>query len=364
MPVATSTTATYDEAGSFELTLEDRDFAAIDAGDGSTETDRYFSGKATFGRFTPAKFLVSGASDKTNPASITAAHTSGTTFTYFGQDGFTATFTLKPVNAAGATTKNYPLTDPGSALNAWSALGLSASTLPAGSLLSASATAPSLTWTNGVASVSVRSQVSHPTALTQQTSLNITARPKDSDEITTDAAVILGTTILRFGRLRLLPAYGSDLLPVRVPVRAEYYTDNGWALNADDSATPISAGSLAIEPIAPTGSSLAFSTPPSGITGSPSLNLTQGVTELVITPNTRGVGGAYIALNLGAGYSGATIGCRPTWANTTVGGAVPSPSLMHLAGNSCGTAVNTLAPAALVKFGAPRAPFNYLRERY
>jgi len=220
------------------VTLQDQDFANVDLSDGSTTTDRYFSGTASLGRFVPDHFVISSAA-------ITQACSA---FTYFGQDGFTAGFTLTPVNASGNATINYPATAPGMSLNSRTSMGLTTTTLPAGSSLAASTTTPTptVTWDNTTGSATVtllKSQVSRPTVLTAPTTLTIMVAPVDSDGITVASAYTLGTTLLRYGRLRLSNTFGS-VSPLKMPIEAQYWSGNSWVRNTDDSAascTPVAS---------------------------------------------------------------------------------------------------------------------------
>jgi MSHA biogenesis protein MshQ len=356
----TSTTASYDEAGSFTLLVQDQSYADVDVADGQSGTaDRYIVGTVTgVGRFTPDRFTVTSGS-------ITAAQTSATAFTYFAQDGLTSAFTLTPVNGASSATKNYRLTSTATSLG-WPNMGLNATVLPSGSSLSASATTPTLTWNSatGAAAVSIKSIVSRPTLVSNgaPVTLAVTALPIDSDSITMAAAGSIGNALMRYGRLRLLNAYGSELLPIRIPVQVQYYTGTGWAVNTDDSASTLSAGAVAIGNVTkPQGGNLAFSTPATGVAGAPSLTVANGLTFLRLTPSATGVGSAFVAINLGGGYDAAN-GCLSTW-SSPVGGATPTPTLMYLAGNTCNTS-DTKAPIASVKFGSPKAPYFYMREKY
>ncbi len=57
-----------------------------------------------------------------------------------------------------------------------------------------------------------------------------------------DHTVVAGTTELRYGRLQLQNAFGSELIALPMPLRAQYYMDasTGFVTNADDSCTAIS----------------------------------------------------------------------------------------------------------------------------
>lgn len=52
--------------------------------------------------------------------------------------------------------------------------------------------------------------------------------------------VLLGSSRIRFGRLRLQNAFGSEKLPLAVPLQAQYWTGNFFENNTDDSCTGVS----------------------------------------------------------------------------------------------------------------------------
>ncbi|HEY3486929.1 MAG TPA: DUF6701 domain-containing protein, partial [Gammaproteobacteria bacterium] len=46
-----------------------------------------------------------------------------------------------------------------------------------------------------------------------------------------------GTTGLRYGRMFLENVFGSEVMPLTIPLRTEYYTGTQFALNTNDSCT-------------------------------------------------------------------------------------------------------------------------------
>jgi hypothetical protein len=191
----------------------------------------------SFGRFIPDHFTM-------NAASLTAACSSGVAFTYFGQDGFTTAFTLSARNQANATTQNYAGVYAKMDLTNYTNYGFSAATLPAGSSLSSSATAPSGSWVKGVASVSAKHQVSRPTAITGETLIAVSAAPTDGEVPAGPAAAVGNITRLRYGRLVMRNAYGSELLNLPVPLFVQYWTGSYYVVNVDDSCTVIPMSSI------------------------------------------------------------------------------------------------------------------------
>lgn len=233
--IATTSTAIYSEVGAFSLDLQDQTFALVDAGDGtSADCSGQYICSSTFdvGRFVPDHFTLT-------PGTVTAACG---TFTYFGQDGLTTTFTLTAENAANIATGNYTGALARLNLADWNSFAFSAATLPSGATLAASATAPSGTWNNGQASnLTAKHRISRPTAATGETALVVSAQPADADGVTAAGATAVhaGTTPLRYGRARLLNVNGSELLDLPMPFKAEYWagTASGWQLNSADTCT-------------------------------------------------------------------------------------------------------------------------------
>jgi len=57
-------------------------------------------------------------------------------------------------------------------------------------------------------------------------------------------ASVGGTTNIRFGRLRLENALGSEKLPLSVPIETQYYSGTGFATNTLDSCTTIARSAI------------------------------------------------------------------------------------------------------------------------
>ncbi|MCX7092361.1 MAG: hypothetical protein NTY50_02755 [Methylobacter sp.] len=267
--VARASGLTYSEVGGFSLgqyTVYDDTFAEVDSvkrectsGFSNTLSSRRYScqfGSSgnTFGRFVPHHFTITAG-----------APTSGCgSFTYFGQDGFTTSFTLTAQNANGGTTQNYT----GDGVTGWAKLPLTADAAgysrfgfavstwspsqPPDAILAASSTAPTVTptslklapintWEFGSIYVTAKHRISRPSALTGETGVTISAQPVDSDGVTTPAAVALNTALLplRYGRLALQNAYGSELLDLAIPVSAQYWNGSSFVTNGLDNCTTL-----------------------------------------------------------------------------------------------------------------------------
>ncbi|MDP2822678.1 MAG: LamG domain-containing protein [Sulfuritalea sp.] len=160
----------------------------------------------------------------------------------------------------------------------------------------------------------------------------------------------------RYGVLKLDNAYGSELLPLRVPLRAMYWNTNGWATNASDSCTTIPAGTIAIGNVKPPASPLAP-------TATLPVTLSGGLSTIVFTQGaTKYVGSADIALNL----TGTTtdISCNTSHPATTSGASLPWLQGKWGGGIACPSTLYDRDPNARVSFGSPKVPYIYMRERY
>lgn len=161
-----------------------------------------------------------------------------------------------------------------------------------------------------------------------------------------DAVAISGgdtsnVTRIRFGRLRLVNYYGSELLAPRVEYRMEYWNGNRWTTNTLDATTTLAAGNLATGGL--TVSSIGAPASGSGF----------------IHFNTAGAGSYDIAANLNAG--GSDTSCNAAHGGT----AANKPWLQGFwSGNCGGTVAWAQDPGARVRLGSPKAPYIYLRERY
>ncbi len=154
-------------------------------------------------------------------------------------------------------------------------------------------------------------------------------------------------TGIRFGRLRLVNAYGSELLPIRIDGRAEYWDGTRWVLNAADALTTIpqngvmASGDIFANTCFLTNPRPASPTNASCLTaGSPAVTLAGGTGSwFVLDKTTPQVGFADLKVNLDT-----MPWLRGFWSN---------------AGSDY-----TEPPIARIKFGSPKAPYIYLRERY
>lgn len=359
---AAAVNATYSEVGYAYLdagAFIDNTFTAVDRVNndcittttgGANVSDTLSGGKygcdignratVSLGRFYPDHLVVSASS-----VTPFCGASPSNDFTYFGQDGFATNFTVTAQNAANATTQNYrgvyaKLTPTSYA----SYVFATPSTLPTGSAFAASTTLPTGSWVDGVVSVVARHQVSRPTNPTAETLVTVNATPTDGEASAPMTAV--GTNVrLRYGRLRMQNAYGSELLDLPVPFEAQFWTGVFYATNTWDSCTVLPMSSLVMSnftgglapcetQITPTGNqTLSGGRIPGG------LRLTE--------PGAGNSGSVKLAFNVSNVVSGNT--CLSNTSSTATAANQP-----WFGPNIDGRAT----------FGIYRSPLIYLRENY
>ena len=339
-------TSVWNEVGILKATAAVGDANYLGAGN--------ISNTVYFGRFYPDHF----------DTTITPA-TGCSGFVYAGQSAtvlgqpFTVTTTAKSGASTPTTTTNYTSAG-GFAKNIDLSLsaGGSVGKLYVGNTQTGTNAIPATTFVAGIGEVNFAAAVgkisySFDTFPTSPTP--ITLHGVDAD---TGTALIASTdagTTAHAGRLRLLNAYGSDLLPLRVPFQTEYYNaSTTWTISNNDSCTTLPSAAIA----------LGSRTPPGvGSSVSSVVPVASGVGTIVLAkPSSAGT------IDLAAGLTGsataaitASSACLSSWSNgpnTTTGAA-----LDYLTSNWCGS-VFTKLPAARIKFGSPKAPFIYQRETY
>jgi len=240
--------ASYNQVGSFALQLVDSSFASIDAADGSTLAERTIqSSPINVGRFVPDHF----AATLNTPILQTACTMGG--FTYVGQ---TFNYSQVPVITVSAqdsggnpisayngglwritntslTGKTY--SDPTGTISA-SVPGTDpaiAQTVPgSGTLTFDPATALLFARTGPVAQFAANVSL----AIDVIDADGVAASP--SPTVTFAGIQFSAGTAIRYGRVRLSTAVGSELVDLPVAMLAEYYNGaSGFIVNPDDSCT-------------------------------------------------------------------------------------------------------------------------------
>ncbi len=348
--VLVSNASTYSEVGSFNLTMQDQDFAAVDAPDTAAScVGRYVCGTGAVGRFIPDRLTIS------SPV-LTAACTVSSPFTYFGQDGFVTAFTLTAQNASGATTINYTGTLAKFSLSSYAAYGFSAATLPAGSSLAGSATAPTGTWVNGVASVSAKHLITRTALPAAETQVTVSAAPADGEVPAGTAVTVGATTTLRYGRLRLFNAYGSERLALPMVWETQYWNGQSFVRNAADSCTALAAANVALSNYQSPPKAVAPLLSASNLSSVTVGAISAGQGTITLAPTAYATGSVDLVANLGS--TGSPSNCAGL-----SNGSSSSAGLAYLSGQWCGTA-NDRNPTARASFGIFKSPLIYRRENY
>lgn len=320
-----------------------------------------------FGRFVPNHFQLTAATLKNRND---LACTPDSPFSYMNE-GMLATFTLTAKNAANATTENYEgvqarltLSDPANfklgaldGVSRTSRLGAQTS---------------SGTWLKGVASniplgfIFARGSGGPDGPFTPQFGI----APQDSDGITllpaafdldidapspaTDHAQI-ATTSVRFGRLKLGNAFGSEKLALPIPLEAQYWNGVAFITNIDDSCTPLANANVVLGNYL--GGLSASNMGSNHLAGLGTLAAGKGNLKLTM-PSPSAVGSVDLAIKLGSGVS-ADQSCPASM------GSVTGAGLEYLQSQWCGSNF-AQDPRARIRFGTYKnaTEMIYMREMY
>ncbi len=212
---------------------------------------------ANVGRFYPDHFTLSGASI-TNRTDIVPACVPASSFTYMDEP-FQVAFALTARGAGSATLQNYsgafaklvtgspipaafgfayldgatPLTlrvDSGGGISGSWSHGVLPATATLGFLRGADRDGPFDAMKVGIAPVDAD---------------GVTLGSFDMDVGGSDHAEV-GQTRIRFGRLRLVNAHGSELLGLPIPIRLQYWDGAQFVTHSDDSCTALASASIGL----------------------------------------------------------------------------------------------------------------------
>lgn len=349
---ATGNAFLYDEVGYFRFNqnaIYDDTFTAVDVAGGDCVAGFVASGgknacgfgntAATgfLGRFVPDRFVATKGSA---PPNVT--HTCGT-FSYYGQNGLSEQFTLTARNTSNAITQNYTGGFAKLNLNTWGNLGITATNQPASVILSGTSAG---TWSNGSSTVTLTPLLSRPNAPVTPATITLNTLPLDSDAVTAlSATAISDPTEFRFGRLNFSNAYGSELLPLRFNVEAQYWTSNNtYQRNTADGCSNVAPQSFVMNNY--TQNLAACETVISG-----GGTMVSGQRAMTLSKPGAGNSGS---VNLSANLDGTTgVGI-----NTCTSATQTSASAMNLPQFG---AVDVTRRAT---FGVYKSPMIYLREAY
>ena len=323
----------------------------------------------SLGRFIPDHFDVSVNANGAMAASCPAGG-----FTYTGQPmtyGAAAlpSLTIRPMNAAagGAVTQNYQ--------------GLFQKLTAAGVSIAAPASDATQLGKDAATKTALASSMSTGVVTGSSGTLTYTLAPNDTFTYTRDANSLVGpyttaialpvTTVsdgevsaagilptlnptgtsLRYGRLQMQNAYGSELQPLSLPVQAQYWTGSYYVTNTADSCTTL---------FVPAATTLAATAPPTGAAGlyfypiTTKNLLASGNTNATLVPLTLASGVDKLLFTApGVGHSG--------WVDIVLTAPSYLPSNLENCRNTSGTPAG---PCARATFGIYKSPLIYRRENY
>lgn len=213
------------------------------------------------GRFRPDHFrLTSSLSAACN------AGTSGTSaddFTYMSDAHLAINATVKAESSQNLTATRYGNSCPSAGSCKLSIAAQNNATqidisrlqplagLPAGTSLfgtGATSSYQSTSWVNGVYAISGTgfqyTRGSTPDGAYDQFNLNFSVA--DPDSIGFSGSSVSANTKIRYGRLKMQNAYGSELLSLPVALEAQYWNGSSYSRNQQDSCTVVAASSIAM----------------------------------------------------------------------------------------------------------------------
>ena len=367
----------YSEAGNVFLTASSTSYLGVAGADVSGDGGLDGTGAAGgyIGRFRPKQFAVSAASltDRSDLACPAG-------FTYMDEP-LKLAFTLTAQNAQGNTTQNYTGSyaklDPTVFAN-WS-LGARSGTSNLTSRVD-SGVAPSGSWTNGVANVTMTTGILRATPDNPDgpyTVLQFGIAPTDSDgtamaslDFDADNNGInerknLGvSTEVRFGRLLMQNALGPEASVLPIPISVQYWNGSAFATNTLDSCTSLASSDIALDFSPPTNLTACKTRVSAGTvsfaSGVGSLTLTApgagNSGTVLLTANLTSAAGSYC--NAGGSYVAATGAGKPYLLGRWNDAADPDSNPNTFYDD------NASARAAFGLYGSQPNNFIYQRENY
>ncbi len=376
---ATVTNLSWGDVGIITLTPSVGDGNYLGAGNVTGTTT------GNVGRFYPDHFLLTpGTLINRVLSNCSVAPKTVSSFTYAGEQ-MQVSFTLTARNALATptTTSNYASANGFAKLGGtvfanfgFGAVDLADLIPPTGATaltLDPALSSSSGVWTSGAGSFTATTAVTRTTPGGPFESFRLGIVPTDSDGVTLRTAdlnldttvpadsnerALAGSTAVRFGRLRLQNAHGSELLNLPIPMMVQYWDGTAFVTNTPDSCTTILASDIRFNYLVATPNLVACETamnPSGSITFSAGVAATTRLTQ----PGAGNNGAVDLTVNLN-GASGNIC--------TAVGGSGPAATNAnrpYLQGAWTGTAYDD-DPAARATFGVykGRDEFIYLRESY
>lgn len=201
------------------------------------------------GRFIPAKFTIS-ANSLTNRSSYSCIPASN--FTYMNEP-FQVTVQLAAKNLLGNTTVNYS----GNQMNPNLSTSWNFGAVNTNNLTSRlTFIGQTGTWNNGILNSSINLQFNRLTNPDGAfNSVNIGIAPTDTDNVnltptsynldtnldSINDSFLIGNSNFYFGRLKIMNAVGSEILPLPTGIVAQYFNGFGFLTNTQDSCTTLNS---------------------------------------------------------------------------------------------------------------------------
>lgn len=238
-----SNTATHSEVGAFNLSLQDTNFALVDADDTAASCAGYYvCGTTPVGRFVPDHFDTAVIATATLPMPCPTGLICPAAYNGFVYSGQSFSMTVTARNASGGTTVNYS-TATGlaktTALTPWGALGTTTAPSGFGSLDIDFVTA----FAAGTVTETIQQYV-FTEALTAPTDVYI--RAVDSDAVssvrTNPMSSVEGGVKVVSGRAKVSNAHGSELLGLPMTATVQYYDGANWTTSLTDNVTTLTLG--------------------------------------------------------------------------------------------------------------------------
>jgi MSHA biogenesis protein MshQ len=278
--------------------------------------------------------------DHLDTTALTQGCTSGA-FTYNLQPFPSVTVTAK---AAGGPTalKNYQ----GSSTPAFSfakPVTLTDTTSMGLVTLGGNPTVPVVAFSGGAALLN-NADANHPLAKfafntnpTQPSNIVLTAADSDSGA----GGAMTASALMRSGRLHMQNVYGSERLPLIIPLEAQYWSGSNWTTNQQDNCTVVPLSSLSMGPYIGTLAACNTQISPAG-------NQTLNAGKLAIKLSKPAVSGSVdLALIVGSTPLGITC-------TTATPSLATASSIAWFGAN----------PSARATFNVYKSPLIYLRENY
>lgn len=363
--VATVTNLAWNEVGIITLTPSVADGDYLGAGNVTG------AASANVGRFHPDHFALS-AGTIANRTDISPACSPASAFTYMGepfQAGFTLTakgpapgnLTLQNYANGGTLASNFAKLATGAPIPAGFGMALLDGSTDLSSRLDSSLGIGG-SWTAGVLNATATLGLVRGSAPDgPYDAMKVGIAPTDADGVTLSAYdmdvtapagndhAAVGETQIRFGRLRLGNAHGSELLDLPLPLSVQYWNGSQFATHAADNCTRLNSSSIGLGNY--TGSLASGETSASPAT----ISFAAGVGALTLTrPGSGNSGSVDVCVDLGSDPAGGTT-C-----------SAASASMSYLQGKWAPGTNWDNDPRARATFGVYKNAneFIYLREMY